>query len=202
MVPMKSPLVASLSFVPALMSACAWRSGGVEHYVGPVSFRHVSPPQGKAYVSQVVRWGLSAEGGSSWGVSVGMSERIAVAPISSTGTEAATAIKLPRWSMPFGTVPRPTENAWHLSLLYLRVEDMPKPLFTSRTSCGVDAVIGEEASAFSIGYASRSRTMPPENAFSTLHFESSRPIEAQAKVWPDFSERSGLATDLVEETKR
>lgn len=199
---MKSSLLASLSFVPALMSACAWRSGGVEHYVGPVSFRHISPPRGKAYVSQVIRWGLSVEGGSSWGISVGMSERIAVAPISSTGTKPGTAIKLPHWSMPFGTVPKPTENTWHLSLLYLRIEDVRRPLFTSRTAYGLDAVVGEEASAFSIGYASRSRSMPPENAFSTLHFESSSPIEAQAKVWPDFSERSGLATDLVEETKR
>jgi hypothetical protein len=41
--------------VALAVTGCAWRSGTVEHYLGPVSFRYTSPPCGKAYVSQIIR---------------------------------------------------------------------------------------------------------------------------------------------------
>ncbi len=60
-------------------SACAFRSGDMEHYIGPVLFRYAMPPNGNAYVGQVVRPGLSAEAGTSWGIAMGVSERITAA---------------------------------------------------------------------------------------------------------------------------
>jgi len=180
-----------------LTTGCAWRSGGVEHYIGPVSFRYVSPPSGKAYVGQVVRWGLSTEGGSSWGISVGMSERIGVAPLSSSKIKSKS--RLPRWSMPLSLVQTPAENQWHWSLFYLRVEDMPPPVFFSRSVCGLEAVMGQEVTTFSIGLAHRTLSTPPEQAFSTLHFETARPMETRAKVWSGGTENNGLPADLLNE---
>lgn len=185
MAPQNFAITVSLaSALSSLSGGCAWRSGGVEHYLGPVSFRHVSPPTGRAYVSQVVRWGLSTEGGSSWGISVGMSERISVAPVASA-EKTGLATRRPRWTSPLSAAGMPAENEWHLSLLYLRVEDVPPPMLVSRTVFGAEAVAGQEVSAFTVGLATRTLSMAPANAFSTLHFESARPMEARAELRSD-----------------
>lgn len=183
-------------------SGCAWRSGQAEHYIGPVWFRYVTPPTGKAYVSQVVRYGIATEAGPSSGIALGMSERITVAPISSGGKRSGTDIKAPRWSMPLSIAPAATESSWNLSLLYLRIEDMPAPVFHSRTTYGVEAVVGTEATAFSIGAVTRTLSTPPGNAFSKLHFQTAHPMDARAKVWPDVSELGVSPAELLRETNK
>ena len=188
--------------VALLSSGCAWRMGNVEHYIGPVLFRYVGPPSGKAYVSQVIRYGISAEAGSEWGVSVGVSERIAVAPLPLPDGEARPPAPAPRWSTPLSLLRAPAANNWNLSVIYLRVEGLPRPHLVSRTIYGAEILVGSEVNALSVGAVWRTLFTPPENAFSMVHFDTSRPLEARAWVWFDAPERSVPISELLKEIER
>lgn len=195
--------LAYLAFCVVLPSGgCTWRSNGVEHYIGPVAFRYASPPKARAYVGQVVRWGIATEGGSSWGIALGRSERITVEPISSTDKERIPATERPRWQVPSGFFQLPGEGDWNLSLIYLRVDAVAVPTFFCRTIYGAEAVAGNETIAFSIGAVTRTQFSPPKNAFSKLHFDSARPMDAVGRVWPDISESSIPSSDLLREIAR
>lgn len=182
-----------------LLSACVLKTRDTEHYLGPVMFRYAAPPKGNAYVGQVVRLGLSTEVGRSWGVSLGMSERIAVTPLVSSAEKKNQIINHSRWLMPLSFFQTPTAGEWNFSLLYLRVEREPGIFFISRTIYGAEIVVGEEANAFSVGTVSRTIFTPPDNAISKLHYERDRPLKALAKVWFNVAERNDLPSDLIKE---
>ncbi|CAG1000609.1 hypothetical protein GPROT1_03843 [Gammaproteobacteria bacterium] len=175
-----------------LLNACVWRSGDADHYLGPVLFRYSTPPNRKAYVGQVVRLGLSAEAGNNWGIVLGVSERITVAPLlAATGQQDRDAAQY-RWLMPLGFEQTPAADEWNLSLLYLRVEHGPGRFFLSRSIHGAEFALGEEANALTVGYARRTLFTPPDNAISRLRFDDSRPLASQATVWLDLPEHGSL----------
>lgn len=185
--------------IAPFFSACVWRGVDAEHYIGPVLFRYVTPSNGNAYVSQVVRFGVAAEAGTSWGIALGMSERIAVTPqFAPTGKKDQRA-RHNRWLMPLSFSQTPTSGEWNFSLLYLRVEREPGIFFISRTTHGAEIVVGEEATAFSLGTVSRTLFTPPDNAISKLHFERARPLKSLAKVWLEVPEHGDLPSDLIKE---
>lgn len=187
-----------LLLVP-FFSACVWRTDDAEHYIGPVLFRYAAPPIGKAYVGQMVRLGLSAEAGTSWGLALGVSERIAVAPLVAATSKNDQPPSHNRWRVPLSFSQTPTAGEWNFSLLYLHVEREPGSFFISRTIHGAEIVLGEEANAFSIGIVSRTLFTPPDNTISKLHYERARPLESQAKVWLDVPEHGDLPSDLIKE---
>ena len=182
-----------------LASACSWRSGGVEHYVGPVLFRYSAPPKGHAYVGQVIRLGIAAEAGTDWGIAVGAAERIAVLPVAFKEGQTKPKDELFRWLTPLNPVTSPSADDWHFSLIYLRVERPPSGFFISRSIYGAELVVGKETNAISMGAVSRNGFVPVADAFSMLHFESHRPMEARAKVWSDVSKQGEFPADLLEE---
>lgn len=181
---------------------CAWRSGNTEQYIGPVWYRYTAPPAGKAYVSQVVRFGVAGEAGPTSGIALGMSERITVAPIATPGAKAVTASKAPGWSTPISIASASAEQGWKFSPLYLRIDDMPAPVFYSRTTYGLEGVVGTEANALSIGAARRTLSTPPENAYFVLHFEASRPMDTRAQVWSGAGEGVAPPADLLTEIEK
>lgn len=168
--------------IALLCGGCALRVAGTEHYVGPVLFRHAAPPEGGAYVSQVVSLGLLGEAGSQWGAALGVVDRVAVAP-SSGSCEADGASRPVRWrryGLPGTDL---TAGAWHLSPFYLRGDDVPAPCFTRRATYGAAATAGAELNAFSIGVTSRTHMGPPADAITVLHFDDRRPLDTRLIVW-------------------
>jgi len=166
-----------------LTSGCTWRTGTVEHYLGPVFFRYNEPPEANAHVSQVMRIGVWAEAGTQGGLSVGLSQRIAVSPRLFDSGESGAPMAPVRWCMPLSPIPNPAPLRWHFSLLYLRVEGVSEPRFVNRMTYGAEVVVGKEANAFSVGATSRTWVKPPENALSLLRFDSSRPMVTLFWVW-------------------
>jgi len=185
--------------IAPFFSACAFRSGNTEQYIGPVLFRYAMPPNNNAYVSQIVRLGPSAEAGISWGVAMGMSERITVAPVIAATRQKEQTANSSHWLMPLSFSQTPAAGEWNFSLLYLCVEREPGSFFLSRTITGVEIVFGEEANALTVGFAHRTLFTPPDNAISSLHFENARPLESQATVWLDVPEHGNLPDSLLKE---
>lgn len=162
---------------------CTWRVGHVEHHVGPVLFRYSEPPDGKAYVSQVLRFGLSVEGGTQARLSLGVSERITVSPRVFNPGEPGASIDSARWSTPLSLFPDSVPQRWNFSLLYLRVEGVSEPRFVSRSIYGAEVLFGVESNAVSVGAVSRTHLEPPANAFSLLRFNASHPMETLFWTW-------------------
>ncbi len=184
-----------------LLSGCAWRTGQVEHYVGPVLFRYMGPPGGEAHVIQVKHLGLSGEVGTQWGLSVGLSERTAIAPQAFSAAEPRPPIESARWSMPLSLLSPPVAERWNLSFLYLRGEGVPKPRFVRRVIYGVGVHFGSEARAVSVGVASRTLLEPPMDALSVLRFDESRPLETRFAVWHDAPELDLPVSEILKEVE-
>lgn len=180
-------------------SACAFRSGNMEHYFGPVLFRYAMPPNGNAYVSQVIRPGLAAEAGASWGIAMGLSERITVSPVIVATEKKEQPATRNHWLMPLAFSQTPTAGEWNFSLFYLRIEHEPGSFFLSRAIRGAEIVYGEEANNLTVGFAHKTLFTPPDNAMSKLRFEDAHPLESKATVWLDVPGHSGLPDSLLKE---
>jgi hypothetical protein len=181
------------------LGGCSWQSDNAEHFIGPMLFRYSAPPIGKAYVGQVIRFGISAEAGINWGLSIGLLDRVAVTPLVSTPGKTVQAQSIPQWVMPLGHSRTPEAGRWNFCLVYCRVERKAGIFFISRTIHGAEMVVGGEANAFSIGIVSRTLFTPPDDAIAKLHYERARPLESQAMVWFDIPERGDLPSGLLKE---
>jgi hypothetical protein len=177
---------------------CVWRSDNGDHYFGPALFRF-SAADGRAQVGQVVRVGFAAETGDSWGISLGWAERTAIAPEVRTNKPQGRGHGQVRYFTPLSSAEAPQPDQWHFSPLYLRVEHEPNILFLSRTIWGAEFLLGREMNTVTLGIARKTRFLPPGNAFSVVHFESTRPLKARATVWPVIDPRGAVPTDLIEE---
>jgi hypothetical protein len=173
-----------------LGGGCAWRSGGAEHYLGPVMFRHTAGAGGEAVVSQVRSLGLLAEGGRQWGLTLGMLDRITVAPRTAPG---------PVWTA-LGVGPLVPER-WHLSLAYLRGIGVPAAPLVVRRLYGAQLAAGVEATALSVGVIVRADMRPPDDAVTLLEFDAASPLRARLTVWP-AAEAAVRATEILEEARR
>jgi hypothetical protein len=163
-----------------LLAGCAVRMGDVEHYVGPVLFRFRPPDEAVGAVTQIIRLGVSGEAGSQWGVAAGVVDSVAVVARSVDGPTPAVR---PRWTTPLSVVSPPSPRAWNVSLLYLRVDGMPRPTLVVRRTYGVEMTAGAETNALSIGWTARSRLEPPDHSFSVLRFDSRRPMDTVSVIW-------------------
>src|SRR5262245_10621906 len=105
------------------LGGCAWRTGVTEHYFGPVLFRYSAPRDDRAVATEVVSVGVLGEMGRQWGASVGVVDRVTVAPRYVGEAQADEAASHPRWSRPLSPLGPPAAERWSFSLLYLRVED-------------------------------------------------------------------------------
>jgi len=165
------------------VGGCAWRSGNTEHYWGPVLFRYIAPPTGKAYVSEQAHFLLSFEGGRQWGISLGWKTRVAVAA-KRTGGKPADGQSSPNWewSKPLSLFGGVREGGWNLSLLYLRGEHIPSPELVSRSVLGSELGIGAEANTFSVGLSNTTEVHPTDNAFHVLRYDGHRPMETLFQI--------------------
>ena len=173
-----------------LLAGCAVRMGGAEHYVGPVLFRFRPPDETVGAVTQVIRLGISGEAGSQWGLAAGAVDRVAVVAQSADGLAPGMR---PRWTTPLSFLSPPAPGAWNVSLLYLRVDGMPRPTFVVRRTYGAEMTAGAEINALSIGWTARTRAEPPDHSFSVLRFDSRRPMDTVSVTWAEDAPPPDLA---------
>jgi len=182
---------------------CTWHSGGTDHHFGPVFFRYWAPTDRGADVGEVVRWGVLSEGGGPWALTLGRSARIVVgSPPAHLGQSQTERAATSHWSLPLSPFDPPTSGDWHLSLLYLQVTQRTQPLFVVRRSYGLEGVLGEEATALSVGLVSRTHFKPPDNAFAWLHFDAAAPGRSRARVWRSEPGRPIPADEIIGEIRR
>jgi hypothetical protein len=189
--------------VPALVAAlattaCAIRAPGADRYVGPVLYRETPRCRPDGTVVQTAHVGLLVEAGTQWGMSVGLADRVAVAPAPEAGRDCpppgngrATAL-----AIPLGTGP----DRWHLSPVYLLRSTASPPLFVRRRGLGVRAGLGVEARTLSVGAVSTTVFTPPPDAFSTLSFSGGAPLRARLHVWRELPADGGAR--ILEEVER
>jgi hypothetical protein len=164
-------------------TGCAWRRGSDEHYFGPVIFRHRDAPVAEARITDIVRVGVLAEGGSQWGLAVGASRRIAAAPLDGCADPA------PAPPMRASALLAAGGDGWVFSPFYLRIENAPAPTFVSRTTYGAELTGGPEAAALSIGLTARTQLSPPEDSLTRFVYDSSRPLATRFIACRDVADR-------------
>jgi hypothetical protein len=125
---------------------------------------------------------LLAEAGTQWGATVGVVDRVAVAPAVGSCAAGTAQPGIWRWTR-FGLPGALAAGTWYLSPFYLRGEHIPLPCFTRRATYGAAATTGAELSALSIGIATRTYTRPPPDAITVLHFDDARPLDTRLSVW-------------------
>jgi hypothetical protein len=167
-----------------LISGCAWRTADTLHHVGPVLFRFHPPDASTGGISDLVHIGPFIEGGEQWGMSLGVTERIAVAPSfpGSTAAPAGTAMAESPVRWPAFDALEP--GRWHLSLLYLRIRAASAPALVLRQIYGLELTIGSEARAASLGWTSRMLINLPDDALSVARFDRHRPLTSVFVSWP------------------
>lgn len=157
----------------------------------------------EAETFQVRQVGIFGEGGTQWGIGVGVSDRLAAVPqmrgepgILPDGQEPKSTEP-----PPFSLVPSLRVGPWNLSLLYLRREESRSPAFVKRTTYGAIILAGEEVSAVTIGIATRTWFWPPPGSFSILRFDASSPLTTRVIVWRPQPERELPVSEVLEKKR-
>lgn len=179
--------------VVVLFPGCAWRTGNVEHYFGPVLFRYSDAAESACNVTDVLGLGILAEGGRQWGLSAGFVNRLAAAP-----RQQATQTQ---WTRPWSLWRTTTPREWNLSLLYLRGENVSSPLLVRRQLVGAGVLVGNEITALSVGYASRVNIAPRDDSFSIVVFDSSKPLASRCEVLPASAAEDGALFSALQEVQ-
>lgn len=193
----RSYLVAfQILLITILLSSCALRSVDADYYIGPVIYRYNAPPKGGAYVNQLMRFGIAAEAGTSWGVTLGMLERVTVIPLTTKSSDSTDINVLQ--VMPWSLFTVPLAKDWKLSLFYLSMERHADDYFLYRSVYGAEIMVGKEINNLSFGAVRRTIFKPPDNTFSSLHFESNHPMQTQARIWID-DQSDNISPELLEE---
>jgi hypothetical protein len=181
--PVGHPVVLALA-VGMLVAGCAWRTADTLHHVGPVLFRFHPPDASTGGISDLVHIGPFIEGGEQWGMSLGVSERIVVAPAfpgrPAAPERPASSASPVRWPALEALEP----GRWHVSLVYLRMGAPSVPALVFRRMYGLELTVGAEARAASLGWTSRVLINLPEDALSVAHFDRHRPLSSLFVSWP------------------
>jgi hypothetical protein len=191
---MRLAVVAPLAFV----TGCAVRTPWVDHYLGPVLYRSLAPCRDGAELSQVVAAGALAEVGRQAGLSLGVVDRVAVVPREagdgSCGGDRSRAV--------LGVPADPAPRRWAFSPFYLRVQRTGEVRLSHRVLTGMQAVVGPEATALSLGGVAATLVRPPTDAFCAIRFDASRPMETRFTVWTVGSGASVPEQEILEEVTR
>jgi hypothetical protein len=154
-----------------LTAACAWRSGEAEHYMGPILFRIVQPPEGRAYITVVQSLlPLSIEAGEHNGLTLGLSRRVSSNPVNGT----SSPVQWCRW--PNSCSKLSTQDGWSWSLLYLQIERKKVVEFLDKQFVGASFGIGTEGRFLTIGYSAITYLQPGDNAFYILCYGREQPL--------------------------
>jgi hypothetical protein len=196
---LRSLRVLLAAFLVVAPGGCAWRSGGVEHYLGPVLFRYNEPRADTAATHQVIAVGALAEGGSQWGLSLGVVQRTTVSPRFIGSTESAPSTRPVSWSSPFGALGQAEPGRWQLSLFYLRLTAAETAGLVARRLYGAQVVVGRELNAASIGMTAVTRVHMPDDALVLVDYDARAPMSAVFSVWPVGREQELPLSNVLEE---
>ncbi len=195
----KAALAASA--LPMMLAGCSWRTAESDHYFGPVLYRSSSASSQRANVNQVVRLGVSGEAGTTWGITIGISDRTLVGPKDMRQSEGQSSAQRSKPS-PVQSAAGPDTEAdqeWHFSPFYLKVEKPQDSFFVSRKSYGAEFVAGSEVTAASVGFARRTLFTPPDNAIAWIQFDIDQPLHTKAGIWRDTESKGVLPSSLKED---
>jgi len=182
--------VLSVTLVPVVVSSCAFRTAGADHYVGPILYRTAAACPDGADTTQVVSVGAAIETGRQWGLSLGFIERVAASPRDGE-IPCSTAAQ-------GGTVDR----RWHVSAIYVRFDHDEPPRFVHRSVVGAQAVAGLEANALSIGAISATLLLPPPDAYCNLRYDARDPTGMHFTVWRVRADHPPPEREILEEIDR
>ncbi len=138
----KFPLLWSGWPLMVVLAGCAWRSQGVEHYFGPMLLRQqVGQERTRVLESAGGPWFF--EGGTQWGLSLGLHRRLlALPPSKSAGS-------------PRRTVYLPLGDGWYFSPFHTAVPTAQSgPRFVDRRLFGLQLGLGGEGNSLSLGFTS------------------------------------------------
>ena len=179
------------------LGGCAWRSASAEHYLGPVLFRYSEPRPDRAAIHQVVAIGALAEGGSQWGLTLGVVHRTSVVPRIVGVEEPVTApTPVARWT-PVDVPPEP--GRWNVSWFYLRLPAPRSMGLITRRLYGAQVIAGPELSAVSLGITAVTRVRVPDDALVHVIYDSHAPLSAVFSVWPVGPDGPLPFPDVLEE---
>jgi hypothetical protein len=103
------------------------------------------------------------EGGSQVGLTIGEARRETLSPLATTNTPANGN----------------RDAGWHFKLL-TTVVPFPQPhIFITRRFVGGQVQFGGESRAFSVGWGSSIRVLPPSNAVLAVQYDSGNPGESR-----------------------
>ena len=193
-----TPLVLVL-LIYITCAGCAIRVAQTEHFVGPIWFRYSADEATRPQVIEVVRFGVAAEMGNQWGVTLGVLDRIAVAPREPGVTDGAENY---RWRLPLQSGPDPVPERWHVSWLYARVEGLRPAQLVRRVVYGAEVTAGPEARALSLGVTARMHIHALPDAVSIVRFNSRWPLATRFTVWSTPRDGVLVAADILEEVHR
>ncbi len=177
--------LAALIVLASQSAACAVRTTSSEHYFGPVLFRSMRPPQGRAHVHETRHFGVLFESGTQWGILLGFIDRIAAAPLEVDSIANIHESNGPdtHWTKALGGVDEVDQSDWQFSLLHLRGGPRRRPEFLARTVVGSEIGFGAESRAVSIGYSRTAVLRVPDDQICALHFISDAPLAMRFERW-------------------
>ncbi len=171
-------------------AGCAWRSTGVEHFLGPVYFRVADASATRALVWQVRRFAIGADGGDRVSLWMGALERTAIASTDQSAASSGSVV----WRSPLVWSCDGQPGDWCFSPLFLTVENASRTVFVQTTIIGARLELGAETTGLLIGAERRATVWPEADAMTFVAFDSSHPIDADLAVWAsrDFGEGASM----------
>lgn len=194
-----------------LLSGCAVHTDRGTYHIGPLLYRYQEPNEGNAYVYQTRSFPFWLEGGSQWGIGVGMQERTVMLPIvHNAESEKNLEGKVLRFQKPLNLFGKSTQDRWYLSLFYLRTNYKSEEKFLVHKVYGARVSGGKEVNAFTAGISNTTQMKPASNAIHLLKYNSSRLLtcafvgcgnylafSTATKFGLDISQRADQTADIV-----
>ena len=167
-------------------SACAWRTAEADHFIGPILFRAIQPPEGKAYIwEEKSVFPLMFEAGEHSGMTIGLIKRLTAYPVDGNTT---WLIKWCSGIFSFSCSRPSMSDGWHWSLFYSRVVHGKAPEFHDRTVIGTSIGAGTDGRYLTIGYSAETQLRPRDNAYYIFCYTRRDPLRMRFEVAKDATE--------------
>lgn len=167
-----------------LFSGCAVHTERGTYHIGPLLYRYREPNEGNAYVFQTRSFPFWLEGGSQWGIGIGMQERIVMLPIvHNVDSEKNLDGNALNFQKPLNLFGKSNLVRWNLSLFYLRTNYKSEEEFLVHKIYGARVSGGKEVNAFTAGISNTTQMKPANNAIHLLKYNSSRPLVTVFEIW-------------------
>lgn len=177
-------IVVLLLCVFIILSGCSVHTERGTYHFGPLLYRYQTPEEGNAYVYQTRSFPFWLEGGSQWGIGIGMQERSIMMPIiHKNGSEENLKETELDFQRSLNLLGDSKPGRWNMSLFYLRSNYRSEEKFLVHKIYGSRVSGGKDVNAFTAGISNTTLMRPADNAIHLLKYNSSRPLETVFEIW-------------------